>query len=279
VGASTVVIGWGLAAALLILVGLAVAANAAGSLGLSGNVAVAAVRAVVQLGVVSGVIVAVVRSLWLASGFVLVMFTIAALTSARRITSERSGLLAAVPIAAGAVPVLAVVLGAGAVPLTGIALVPVSGIVIGGAMTATSVAGRRALDELRSRHGEYEAGLSLGLRERDAALEVARPSAAQALVPPLDQTRTVGLVTLPGAFVGVLIGSGDPVQAGAAQLLVLIGLLAAESVAVRRVRDHPVGRQQYGPVSSRAGPRRTTRAVPPGTGAGSHTPARRPTPR
>jgi putative ABC transport system permease protein len=232
VGGSTVVIGWGLAAALLALVGLAVAADMAGSWGLGRSLAVAAVRAVLQLGVVSVVIVAVVRSLWLAAAFVLMMFVIAALTSARRITPERSGLLAAVPIAAGAVPVLAVVLATGAVPLTGIALVPVGGIVIGGAMTATSVAGRRALDELRSRHGEYEAGLSLGLRERDAALEVARPSAAQALVPPLDQTRTVGLVTLPGAFVGVLIGSGDPVQAGAAQLLVLIGLLAAESVAV-----------------------------------------------
>jgi putative ABC transport system permease protein len=51
-------------------------------------------------------------------------------------------------------------------------------------------------------------------------------------VPPLDQTRTVGLVTLPGAFVGVLLGSGDAVQAGAAQLLVLVGLLAAEVIAV-----------------------------------------------
>ena len=40
------------------------------------------------------------------------------------------------------------------------------------------------------------------------------------------------MVTLPGAFVGVLLGSGDPVQAGAAQLLILIGLLSAESVAV-----------------------------------------------
>ena len=39
-------------------------------------------------------------------------------------------------------------------------------------------------------------------------------------------------MTLPGAFVGVLIGSRNPVQAGAAQLLVLIGLLAAESVPV-----------------------------------------------
>jgi putative ABC transport system permease protein len=147
-------------------------------------------------------------------------------------TRDRSGLLAALPIGAGAGVVLAMVLTSGAVPLTGIAVVPVGGIVIGGAMTATSLAGRRALDELTARRGEYEAALSLGLLERDAALEVIRYSAAQALVPALDQTRTVGLVTLPGAFVGVLIGSGDPVQAGAAQLLVLVGLLAAESIAV-----------------------------------------------
>ncbi len=39
-------------------------------------------------------------------------------------------------------------------------------------------------------------------------------------------------MTLPGAFVGVLISSGDPVQAGAAQLLVLVGLPAAETLTV-----------------------------------------------
>jgi putative ABC transport system permease protein len=39
-------------------------------------------------------------------------------------------------------------------------------------------------------------------------------------------------VTLPGAYVGVLLGGGSAVQAGAAQLLVLIGLLAAETMAV-----------------------------------------------
>jgi putative ABC transport system permease protein len=72
----------------------------------------------------------------------------------------------------------------------------------------------------------------LGLPERDAAMLLTLPAAGQAMVPAMDQTRTVGLVTLPGAFVGVLIGSGNPLQAGAAQLLVLIGLLAAEAVAV-----------------------------------------------
>jgi putative ABC transport system permease protein len=232
VSGSTVAIGWGLAAALLVLVAIAVAVVAAAGLGVARDVATAAARAALQLAAVSAVIVVVVRQLALAAAFVLLMFLVATFTSARRITGHRSGFAAGLPIAAGVLPVLGVTVACRAVPLTGIALVPVSGILIGGAMTATSLAGRRALDELTARRGEYEAALALGLLDRDAALELTRPSARQALVPPLDQTRTVGLVTLPGAFVGVLIGSGDPVQAGAAQLLVLVGLLAVESIAV-----------------------------------------------
>jgi len=232
VSGSTVVPGWGLGVVLAVLVVVAVGVAAVGRLGTARQTVTAAVRATAQLAAVSAVIVVVVRSLWFATAFVLVMLVTATVTSARRITRDRSGLLAGLPIGAGAVVVLALLPAGGAVPLTGIAVVPVGGIVIGGAMTATSLAGRRALDELAARRGEYEAALSLGLLQRDAALEVIRYSAAQALVPALDQTRTVGLVTLPGAFVGVLIGSGDPVQAGAAQLLVLVGLLAAESIAV-----------------------------------------------
>lgn len=231
-GGSTVVIGWGLGVALLLLAAVAVAVAGVAGLGIARRIGTAAARAVVQLAVVSVVIVAVVRSLWLSAVFVLVMVTVAAFTSARRMTPDRSGLHAVLPIALGSVPVVATVVATGAVPVTGIALVPVCGIVIGGAMTATSLCGRRSLDELALRNGEYEAALSLGLRERDAAMLLTRPAAAQAMVPPMDQTRTVGLVTLPGAFVGVLIGSGNPVQAGAAQLLVLVGLLAAEVVAV-----------------------------------------------
>jgi putative ABC transport system permease protein len=48
----------------------------------------------------------------------------------------------------------------------------------------------------------------------------------------MDQTRTVGLVTLPGAFVGMLLGGASPIEAGAVQVLVLLLLLAVETVAV-----------------------------------------------
>jgi len=192
----------------------------------------AAVRATVQLAAVSLLITAVLGSPWGTAGFVVVMFTVASATSARRIGTVRTAWRAAAAIAGGVVPVLALLLGTGSVALRPVVLIPVAGIVIGGAMTATSLAGVRALGELTARYGEYEAALALGFLPRSAALEISRPSAGQALIPVLDQTRTVGLVTLPGAFVGVLLGGGSPVQAGVTQLLVLISLLAAESVAV-----------------------------------------------
>ena len=229
---STVVLGWGLWIALAVLVLIAVTVSGGTGLGVNGQVLRACARALVQLVAVSAVIVAVASSLWLAWLFVLLMFGAATWTSARRISRERAALRTALPIVVGTLPILAVMLGSGAVPLTGIAVIPVAGIVLGGSMTTTSMAARLAIDELANRYDEYEAWLALGMRPRQAALLFCRPAGRQALVPPLDQTRTVGLVTLPGAFVGVLLGSGNAVQAGAAQLLVLIGLLAAEVLAV-----------------------------------------------
>lgn len=228
---SGVVVGPPLVIALLALVALAAAAATIGGTGTAWSSATAVARAVAQLALVALVLLALVRTWWGTAAFVLLMVVVAAWTSGRRITGARGWGVAGTAIVAGVTPVLVVVLTSGAVPFTGIAVVPVAGIVIGGAMTATSLAGRPALDELGTRQGEHEAALALGLLPRDAALLVVRPSAGRALVPALDQTRTVGLVTLPGAFVGVLLGSGDPVQAAAAQLLVLAGLLAAETIA------------------------------------------------
>jgi putative ABC transport system permease protein len=227
-----VMIGWQLAAVLVLLVLAGAVIVGVGQVGSWRPVVTAASRAVGQLAAVSLVIVLVLRSGWLTAAFVLLMFGIAAWTSARRITKAKHGRWAAVSIAGGVAPVLALLLATRIVPLQPIALIPIAGILIGGAMTATSLAGRRALDELVARRGEYEAALALGFTEPDAVRLIVRPTAGQALVPALDQTRTVGLVTLPGTFVGILLGGGSPLQAGATQLLVLIALLAIEGIAV-----------------------------------------------
>jgi uncharacterized protein (TIGR00245 family) len=245
VGSSVVDVGPRLAAVLLVLTALAAVAGRLSGLGQDRPVVIAALRAAVQLAAVSAVLLVVVRSLLLSAVFVVVMLTVATATSAGRVTGRglrspgAAGRLlpTALPIVGGAAPVVALVLASGAVPLRGTAVIPIAGILIGGAMTATSLAGRRLRDELSGRRGEVEAALALGVLPRDAVLLVGRSAAATALVPALDQTRTVGLVTLPGAFVGVLLGGGSPVQAGAAQLLVLVGLLAAQVLAVWGVTE------------------------------------------
>ncbi|GHF34358.1 ABC transporter permease [Streptomyces mashuensis] len=200
-------------------------------------IAFAGLRAAVQLAVVSLLIGWVVRAVPALLCFLLVMFAVAVRTAGRRVTDNRTWWWAAAPVAAGVLPVVAALLLTGLVPLKGVALIPVTGILIGGALTATVLAGRRALDELRTRHGEVDAALALGLLPRDARLEIARPAAADALLPGLDQTRTVGLVTLPGAFVGMLLGGASPVQAGVVQLFVLVALMAVQAVAVAVVLE------------------------------------------
>jgi putative ABC transport system permease protein len=162
------------------------------------------------------------------------MVAVAAGTSAHRITGSlrpRSWWTAA-PILAGVLPTVGAILVSGVMPLEPIAILPTAGILIGGAMTATSIAGRRAGEELTAQRGSYEAALSLGMSRRDGVSLVAREAAGLALVPGMDQTRTVGLVTLPGAFVGVLLAGASPAQAGAVQILVLIALLLVQALAV-----------------------------------------------
>ncbi|MGK5628239.1 ABC transporter permease [Streptomyces sp. URMC 123] len=201
------------------------------------GIVLAGLRAALQLAAVSYVIGWVVRAVPLLLCFVALMYAVAVRTAGRRITPNRTWWWAAAPIGVSVAPVVAVLLLTGLVPLKGIALIPVTGILIGGALTATVLAGRRSLDELRTRHGEVEAGMALGLLDRDARLEVARPAASDALLPGLDQTRTVGLVTLPGAYVGMLLGGASPVMAGAVQLFVLVALMAVQAVAVAVVLE------------------------------------------
>ncbi|MET9998866.1 ABC transporter permease [Streptomyces microflavus] len=225
----------GVVLAVLLVFEAAVAARA--GLGRSREILVAGVRAAVQLAAVSMLIGWVARYLAPLLGFVVLMFAVAAWTAGRRITRNSTWWWAAVPIAAGALPVVGLLLVTGLVPVRGLALIPVAGILIGGALTATVLGGRRALDELTTRYGEVEAGMALGMLDRDARLEIVRPAASDALLPGLDQTRTVGLVTLPGAFVGMLLGGASSVEAGAVQLFVLVALMAVQVVAVATVLE------------------------------------------
>lgn len=224
--------GWPLAIALAALVVLTVTISTIARLGLSRQVLWACVRAVLQLAVVSLIITVTLTHLTLAIAFGLLMFGVAVFTSAGRCGVRDRWYWVAAAMAAGILPVLLIIFLSGTAPLTGAALVPIAGIIIGNTMTGHTLVGRKAFGRLRESLGEYEAGLAIGLERPEVIEAIIDPTRAEAVIPNLDSTRTVGLVTLPGAFVGVLLGGGTPLEAGAAQVLVLFGILAAQFVTV-----------------------------------------------
>lgn len=218
--------------ALIALLALALAANILGRVGLGRPMITAALRAVLQLAVAAAVITIALQHLALALLVVLVMFSIATLTAARRTDVGRRWPWTALALAAGALPVLLIIIGTGVAPFTPATVIPIGGIIIGGTMTGHSLSARRSFAALRDDYGQYEAGLAVGLLPRESIDLVVARHRPEALFPALDQTRTVGVVTLPGAFIGVLLGGGSPVQAAATQIIVLVGLLAAEALTI-----------------------------------------------
>ena len=224
--------GWPVGIALGALLLLALAVHVRAGYGLTRQALLAAARALAQLSLVALLIRAVVDDLALSAVLVLVMFAVGVLTTSRRIEAPRAWAFSAVAIATGVVPVLAIVLASGAVPAEGIAVIPVAGIIVGNAMTANTLVGRRAFAALREEHNQYLAALSLGLRPADAIGLSLHRRAPEALLPGLDQVSTTGVVTLPGAFIGVMLGGGTPVEAATTQALVLFGIMAAQTITV-----------------------------------------------
>ncbi|WP_380159216.1 ABC transporter permease [Kineococcus sp. R86509] len=218
--------------ALVLLAGTAVGVGHLGGLRQGRDVVVVVARAVVQIVLVGLVLGLVLRTPFLAPLYLALALGVASWTSARRLAFARVWPVTALAIGSGAVVSAVVVVGTGALQWHVLQVLPFTAQLIGGAMSATTLAGRRMLDDVDADWASVEGWLAIGATPAQAVAPLGRTAAARALAPALDQTRTVGLVTLPGAFVGLLLGGAGPLEAARVQLLVLVGLIAAETIAV-----------------------------------------------
>ena len=198
----------------------------------------AILRGAAQLALISLVLGGIITEpLWVALAL-LVMFTVAAVTATRRLTwSWRRFAMVSGTMSAGIVVTLAVVFGTGAIEFAPRYVLAVAGIVIGNCMTIAVLAGHRFFETVRGQWDQVEGWLALGATPRQATLTQACYSVHAALIPSTDQTRTTGLVTLPGAFVGAIFGGASPLEAGRFQVVVLASIMAAGAItAVALIR-------------------------------------------
>ncbi|KAJ7197674.1 hypothetical protein O6H91_02G027300 [Diphasiastrum complanatum] len=116
-----------------------------------------------------------------------------------------------------------------AIPLEPNYVIPLMGMMIGNSMTITGVTLRRLRDDLRLQKNMVETALALGATPRQATLTQVKRALVIALSPALDNAKVVGLITLPGAMSGLIMGGSSPFAAIQVQLLVMNMMLGAST--------------------------------------------------
>lgn len=196
----------------------------------------AILRGAAQLAVISVVLAGVITSpVWVGAAL-LVMFGVATATATRRIGwSARHFAIMAAAMATGIVVTLLVVFATGAIAFTARYALAIGGIVVGNSMSIATLAGRRLMQSITDQWEQVEGWLALGATPRESTRFLAREAVYSALIPSTDQTKTTGLVTLPGAFVGAIFGGVSPLDAGRFQIVVLASIMAAGSITAALV--------------------------------------------
>jgi putative ABC transport system permease protein len=191
----------------------------------------AILRGLVQLAIISVILTGVITDpIWVALAL-LVMFSVATITATRRIGWSRHHLaVVVIAMAVGVLVTLGVVFATGAIDFTARYALAIGGIVIGNSMSIATIGGRRLLESVDDRWDDVEGWLALGATPRQSTAALARQAIYSALIPTTDQTRTTGLVTLPGAFVGAIFGGVSPLEAGRFQIVVLASIMAAGAI-------------------------------------------------
>ncbi|WP_241986577.1 ABC transporter permease [Cryobacterium fucosi] len=194
--------------------------------------ALAVLRGALQLAAISLILSGIISDpFWVGVGLT-VMFVAAVSTVNRRIGATRRHFgWVAVSMGLGILVTLGVVFFVGAIEFSPRYVLSFGGIVIGNAMSIATLSGRRFGEAVTEHWDEVEGWLALGATPRQSTRELARRAVYFAMIPSTDQTKTTGLVTLPGAFVGAIFGGASPLEAGRFQIVVLAGILCAGSIA------------------------------------------------
>ncbi|KAL7133385.1 hypothetical protein ABFS83_12G136900 [Erythranthe nasuta] len=221
-------------AAALAVVALAVVMSYFQKLGLEGEMVYSILRAFIQLSIIGFVLEFIFNQknvLWIILAY-LFMVTIAGYTAGQRAKHvPRGKYVAGVSILAGTAVTMFLLVILRVFPFTPRYIIPVAGMMVGNAMTVTGVTMKKLRDDIKMQINLVETALALGATPRQATLQQVKRALVIALSPVLDNAKTVGLISLPGAMTGMIMGGASPLEAIQLQIVVMNMLVGASTVS------------------------------------------------
>jgi putative ABC transport system permease protein len=214
----------------LVLVGLAMGISRWQKLGLEKDMLIAVVRSFIQLIAIGYALQFIFDAdhpffTFLVIG---VMVGVGGYTAGQRGQHvPRSKRVATLSISIGTILTLGLLIALSVFPFGPQYIIPIAGMVVGNAMTATGVVMARLRDDLKLQRAEVEAALALGATKQQASLGQMRRALTTGMAPLIDRTKTVGLISLPGAMTGMILAGASPLEAVQLQIIVMYMLIGA----------------------------------------------------
>jgi len=111
-------------------------------------------------------------------------------------------------------------------------LIPIIGMIIGNAMSATAVAIDRLFADMDARENEMFSLVALGATTREAAFPSLKAAVGAGMTPVLATMSAAGIVAIPGMMGGQILSGVDPLAAAKYQIVVMLMLSAATTIAI-----------------------------------------------
>ncbi|KAM1050890.1 hypothetical protein ACFX1Q_032559 [Malus domestica] len=221
-----------LAATVVVL--MAVALSYMQKLGLGREMIYSIARAFIQLSIIGFVLQFIFtrdNAVWIVLAY-LFMVTVAGYTAGQRAKHvPRGKYVAGASILAGTSVTMLLLVLLSVFPFTPRYIIPVAGMMVGNSMTVTGVTMKRLRDDIRSQMNLVETALALGATPRQATMQQVKRALVISLSPVLDNAKTVGLISLPGAMTGLIMGGASPLEAIHLQIVVMNFLIGASTVS------------------------------------------------
>ncbi|KAG9160923.1 hypothetical protein Leryth_008731 [Lithospermum erythrorhizon] len=203
-------------------------------LGLEGEMLYAVFRAFLQLSIIGFVLQFIFDQsnvIWIILAY-LFMVSVAGHTAGQRAKHvPRGKYVAGVSILAGTAITMFLLLVLNVFPFTPRYIIPVAGMMVGNAMTVTGVTMKKLREDIKMQMNLVETALALGATPRQATLQQVKRALLIALSPVVDNAKTVGLISLPGAMTGLIMGGASPLEAIQLQIVVMNMLIGASTIS------------------------------------------------
>ncbi len=114
-------------------------------------------------------------------------------------------------------------------------LIPLMGMVLGNALTGTSLALDRFMEELTSRREQIESLLALGATRWEAAHETVKEALRTGMIPTINSMMVMGLVSLPGMMTGQILAGASPTDAVRYQIVIIFAIASGTALGTMGV--------------------------------------------